>query len=88
MKRYFLDTPYGQIHYVVEGFGDPLILLHQAPRSIDEYAKIIPILSRNYRIIAMDTLGAGIWRFRQADRTAIPGRLWQDCSVALGQDGY
>ena len=59
MKRYFLDTPYGQIHYVVEGSGDPVILLHQSPRSIDEYAEVMPLLAREYRVTAMDTLGYG-----------------------------
>lgn len=59
MKRYFLDTPYGQIHFVVDGSGEPIILLHQSPRSIDEYAEVMPILAGNYQVIAMDTLGYG-----------------------------
>jgi pimeloyl-ACP methyl ester carboxylesterase len=59
MKRYFLDTPYGQIHYVVEGSGDPVILLHQTARSTSEYARVIPILADKYQVIAMDTLGFG-----------------------------
>jgi pimeloyl-ACP methyl ester carboxylesterase len=59
MKRYFLDTPYGQIHYVVEGSGDPVILLHQTARSTNEYARVIPILAEKYKVVAMDTLGFG-----------------------------
>ena len=59
MQRHFLSTPYGQIHYVVDGTGDPVILLHQSPRSIDEYAEVMPILSKKYQTIAMDTLGYG-----------------------------
>ena len=59
MKRYFFDTPYGQIHYAVEGSGDPVILLHQTARSMDEFAEVIPLLAKKYRVIAMDTLGFG-----------------------------
>jgi pimeloyl-ACP methyl ester carboxylesterase len=61
MKRYFFDTSYGQIHYIVEGpsSGSPVILLHQTPRSIDEYAEVIPILAQRYLVIAVDTLGYG-----------------------------
>ncbi|MFH0811824.1 MAG: alpha/beta hydrolase [Pseudomonadota bacterium] len=59
MKRYLLDTPYGQIHYAVEGAGDPVILLHMTARSRDEYAEVIPMLAKKYRVIAMDTLGYG-----------------------------
>jgi len=60
MKRHFLDTPYGQIHYVVEGFGPPLITLHSSARSSrDEFKEVIPILAQKYRVIGMDTLGYG-----------------------------
>ena len=59
MKRQFLDTPYGQIHYAAEGSGNPVVLLHQSPRSIDEYAEVMPLLAEKYWIIAMDTLGYG-----------------------------
>jgi pimeloyl-ACP methyl ester carboxylesterase len=59
MKRYFLDTPSGQIHYALAGSGHPLILLHQSPFCLDEYAKVIPLLAQNYRVIAMDTPGYG-----------------------------
>lgn len=59
MERHFLETPFGQIHYVLEGAGDPVILLHQSPFSLDEYAEIIPALSQKYRVIAMDTPGYG-----------------------------
>lgn len=59
MKRNFLETAHGQIHYVTEGKGEPVLLLHQSPRSIDEYAEVIPILAQKYQVIAMDNLGYG-----------------------------
>lgn len=58
-KRAFLDTPFGQVHYVTEGAGEPIILLHQTPSSLDQYAEIIPLLARKRRVIAMDNLGFG-----------------------------
>ena len=37
IKRAFLDTEDGQIHYRIGGEGEPLLLLHMNPRSSDEY---------------------------------------------------
>ena len=59
IKRAFLDTPDGQIHYVVAGAGEPILLLHQTPTSSDEYADVIPILARTNLVVAMDTMGYG-----------------------------
>lgn len=58
-KRAFLDTPFGQVHYVTEGAGDPIILLHATPHSLGQYAEIMPLLARKRRVIAMDNLGFG-----------------------------
>jgi pimeloyl-ACP methyl ester carboxylesterase len=57
--RAFLDTADGQIHYVTAGAGRPVLLLHQTPRSWDEYRDVIPVLARERRVIAMDTIGYG-----------------------------
>lgn len=59
MRRAFLDTPDGQIHYVSAGAGRPVLLLHQTPRSWDEYRDVIPILARERWVVAMDTIGYG-----------------------------
>ena len=60
MKRAFLKTPDGHIHYRIAGSGEPpLILLHQTPRSFDEYAEAMPMFAQKRRVIAMDTLGYG-----------------------------
>ncbi len=37
IKRAFLDTEDGQIHYRTGGEGKPLLLLHMNPRSSDEF---------------------------------------------------
>ena len=59
MKKQYADTPEGQVHYRIEGNGEPILLLHASVSSSDEYAKVIPFLSKNYCAIAMDFLGNG-----------------------------
>lgn len=59
VRRAFVDTPGGQIHYAEAGRGKPVLLLHQTPRSWDEYRDVLPILGKKYRAIAMDTVGFG-----------------------------
>jgi pimeloyl-ACP methyl ester carboxylesterase len=59
VHRGFADTPEGQIHYAAAGNGRPVLLLHQTPRSWDEYREVLPILGARYRAIAMDTVGFG-----------------------------
>jgi pimeloyl-ACP methyl ester carboxylesterase len=59
VRRAFVDTQGGQIHYAEAGRGKPVLLLHQTPRSWDEYRDVLPILGKKYRAIAMDTVGFG-----------------------------
>ena len=59
VRRAFVDTADGQIHYATAGAGPPVLLLHQTPRSWDEYRDVIPLLARERRVIAMDTIGYG-----------------------------
>lgn len=59
IKRAFLDTQDGQIHYRIGGEGHPLLLLHMNPRSSDEYRELMPLLAQKYRVVAMDLMGFG-----------------------------
>jgi len=59
VRRGFADTPKGQIHYAECGNGEPVLFLHQTPRSWDEYREVLPIVGRQYWAIAMDTVGFG-----------------------------
>jgi pimeloyl-ACP methyl ester carboxylesterase len=59
VKRGFADTTRGQIHYATAGEGKPVLLLHQTPRSWDEFRDVLPIVGKKYRAIAMDTIGFG-----------------------------
>lgn len=36
-----------------------MLLLHQTPRSWDEYRDVLPLLGRRFRVLAMDTVGFG-----------------------------
>jgi pimeloyl-ACP methyl ester carboxylesterase len=59
MKKGYTDIPEGQMHYRIEGTGEPLLLLHSAVRSSAEYNRLIPFLSKDYCAIAIDLLGHG-----------------------------
>ena len=59
MKRAFVDIPEGQIHYRTEGEGEPVILLHMAVASSDEFVRPMHFLAKQYRAIALDFMGAG-----------------------------
>ncbi|MEI6250741.1 MAG: alpha/beta hydrolase [Actinomycetes bacterium] len=59
VKRGYAQTPLGQMHYVEQGSGPVLLLLHQTPRSHDEFRELIPLLADSYRVIAMDMYGFG-----------------------------
>lgn len=81
ITRRFVETPTGAIHIAEAGEGEPLLLLHQTPRSWDEFREVLPLLGRHYRAIAMDTVGFG-------DSDALPAgsdtiEAWADCAFAL-----
>lgn len=47
------------IYYEEYGEGEPVLMLHGGPGSIANFSKVIPELSKDYRVIAMDTPGQG-----------------------------
>jgi pimeloyl-ACP methyl ester carboxylesterase len=59
VERCFVGTPRARIHMATAGTGRPVLLLHQTPRSWDEYRDVLPLIGRQYRAIAMDTVGFG-----------------------------
>jgi pimeloyl-ACP methyl ester carboxylesterase len=89
-----VETTAGTIHCAIAGeqrqTGDDtgagrhrrtdVLLLHQTPRSWNEYREVLPLLGRRRRAIAMDTIGFG-------DSSGLPGgedsiERWAE--VALG----
>ena len=59
VEHRFVDIPAGTIHCAIAGSGLPVVLLHQTPRSWDEYRDVLPLLAPRFRAIAIDTLGYG-----------------------------
>jgi pimeloyl-ACP methyl ester carboxylesterase len=57
--RQFIQTSAGALHVASMGQGRPILLLHQTPRSWDEYRDVLPLLGQAYRAIAIDTVGFG-----------------------------
>jgi pimeloyl-ACP methyl ester carboxylesterase len=61
IRRRFVAVPDGEIHLAEAGSaaGRPVLLLHQTPRSWEEYRDVLPLLAPHVRAIAMDTIGFG-----------------------------
>lgn len=59
VERRFVDTPAGTLHCAIAGTGAPVLLLHQTPRSWDEFRDVLPLLGLRFRAIAPDTIGFG-----------------------------
>ncbi len=57
-KRY-VEVAGRRIAYVDEGAGEPLLLLHGCPFHSYEWREVIPLLSRQFRVLAPDLLGLG-----------------------------
>lgn len=67
MTRRFVETSAGTIHCAIagKGNGEDVLLLHQTPRSWNEYREVLPLLGRRRRAIAIDMVGFG-------DSSALP----------------
>lgn len=59
LTRGLVDTPDGQIHFRSCGTGRPVLLLHQTPRSSDEFSEVLPLIDEKFWAIAMDSIGFG-----------------------------
>src|SRR5215213_716595 len=59
LRHVELPTPDGRVHAVECGTGEPVVLLHQTPRSWDEYRDVLPLLGKRFRVLAVDQLGFG-----------------------------
>ena len=88
IERSFVSIGSGRVHVAACGTGRPVLLLHQTPRSWDEYRDVLPLLASKYRAIAMDTVGFGDSDPLPAGRDSI--ETWAQCAHdvlrALGHD--
>jgi hypothetical protein len=48
-----------QMHYVIGGHGDPIVLLHGWPQTWYEWRHVMPVLAKNYTVIVPDLCGLG-----------------------------
>lgn len=61
MRRGYADGPYGQIHYLDAGKGQPLVLLHQAVMTGNQFDRVFaPLVRHGFRPIAIDLPGFGL----------------------------
>lgn len=71
-----LAVPAGRMHYVDEGSGEPIVMVHGNPTWSFLYRDLIKRLQPAYRCIAMDHLGFGLsdkpagWSYLPADHAA------------------
>lgn len=77
----YLDLPEGRVHYVDEGEGRPVVMLHGNPTWSFLYRHLIRGLSDDYRCIAPDLLGFGLsekpadFSYRPPDHARVLERL-------------
>lgn len=81
IERRFVDVPAGTIHCASCGAGQAILLLHQTPRSWDEFRDVLPRLGRRFRAIAMDTIGFGDSSRPPLDGDSI--ERWAEVAVQL-----
>jgi pimeloyl-ACP methyl ester carboxylesterase len=81
--RRFVETSAGTLHCAIAGEsrGEHVLLLHQTPRSWNEYRDVLPLLGQRRETIAMDTIGFG-------DSSALPSgsdsiERWAEVALEL-----
>jgi cis-3-alkyl-4-acyloxetan-2-one decarboxylase len=56
---HFTTAPGFRMHYVDEGAGEPIILIHGEPTWSYLYRNFVPPLSKRFRVVAPDNMGFG-----------------------------
>jgi pimeloyl-ACP methyl ester carboxylesterase len=59
LRKGFVNCAHGQMHYRVAGFGPPVVLLHDSPRSSAMFAELLAYLGEEFTAIALDLPGYG-----------------------------
>jgi haloalkane dehalogenase len=59
-QPHFLSLDAGRMHYVDEGQGETIVMVHGTPTWSFLYRNLIKTLSSNYRVIAPDHIGFGL----------------------------
>jgi haloalkane dehalogenase len=72
----WLSLPEGRLHYIDEGTGPPVVLVHGTPTWSFEWRHVIAALATRHRVLAFDHLGFGL-----SDQPAGPGYAPEDHAV-------
>lgn len=70
---HYIDVDGGRMHYVDEGEGEPVVMVHGTPTWSFLYRRFIRELARTHRVIAPDNIGFGLsekperWGYRPED---------------------
>ena len=64
----FLDRPGGRLHYLDEGAGDPVVMVHGNPTWSFYFRSLVLALRGEYRCLVPDHLGCGLSDKPTADR--------------------
>ena len=59
-QGHYYETPVGKMHYLDEGTGDPIVMVHGNPVWSFIYRNLVKELSADYRCIAPDMIGFGL----------------------------
>jgi haloalkane dehalogenase len=80
-SSHFLKLEMGRMHYVDEGSGEPIVMVHGNPTWSFLYRHMVKGLSRDYRCIAVDHIGFGLsdkpldWSYYPEDHAKNLARL-------------
>lgn len=80
---HYYEVPAGHMHYIDEGNGPPLVMVHGNPTWSFLYRHMVKQLKTHYRCIAMDHLGFGLsdkpedWTYLPEDHAANLTRMIQ-----------
>ncbi|SDJ43183.1 alpha/beta fold hydrolase [Chryseobacterium jejuense] len=72
------------MYYEIYGEGEPLVLLHGNSGSIKDYYQQIPVLSKQYKVIAIDTRGQG--KSKDTSKRDFTYKLFADDVKALADE--
>ncbi|ARS36353.1 alpha/beta fold hydrolase [Pontibacter actiniarum] len=79
----YLEVEAGRMHYIDEGAGKPIVMIHGTPSWSFLYRNLIKILRKEYRCIAFDMIGFGLsdkpkdWNYKPRSHAANFERLME-----------
>lgn len=86
-SSHHLTLPIGNMHYVDEGEGEPLLMVHGNPTWFFVYRNLIKALLDRFRCIAIDNIGFGLsdkpnnWSCRPVDHVENLSTLVQELGL-------